>query len=239
MESYKSKSILSKIVVGGLFVAMLLENATGQSTHNSFLSKSVKDGFENNVSAIQAEPTSLKEEISKLSLNQDERMKEQQQILNAEISARNEQDKFLQSLIDAINSKQRFAAEIRSPMDQFDLPKGYINNFTEIFDVGNNFNPKTGSFRINNEDQFSNGNYIFNVNAMKYTFAYGDISVWKNQKPIKVIDIFNTEIMNSVFTLYLQKGDEVKLKNEKYSVRSRIIVTSDYPLTFTGYGPFY
>ena len=124
-------------------------------------------------------------------------------------------------------------------MDQFDLPKGYINNFTEIFDVGNNFNPKTGSFRINNEDLFSNGNYIFNVNAMQFRLAYGDISVWKNQERVKIIDRFYTGIMNNVFTLHLQKGDKVKLKNEKYSVYSKIIVTSDYPLTFTGYGPFY
>ena len=72
----------------------------------------LQDGLEHNVSAIQAEPTNLREKVSKLSLNQDERMKEQQQILNAGISARNgnEPENALQynpQLIDGINSKPR------------------------------------------------------------------------------------------------------------------------------------
>ena len=60
-----------------------------------------QDGLENNVSAIQAELGNLREEILKLSLKQDEQMKEQQQILSAEISARMAQN------VDYIDSKPR------------------------------------------------------------------------------------------------------------------------------------
>merc|ERR1712012_1170487 len=41
----------------------------------------------------------------------------------------------------ALENKPRFAAEIRS--DQY-LPKGDITGFTELVDVGNNFDPQTG-----------------------------------------------------------------------------------------------
>ena len=81
----------------------------------------IQDGLENNESAIQAELANLREEILKLSLKQEEQMKEQQQILSAEITARknlqsfldaeitarNGQDKVLQSSIEAIYAKPK------------------------------------------------------------------------------------------------------------------------------------
>ena len=64
----------------------------------------------------------------------------------------------------------------------------------------------------------------------------GLITVYKNQDVVQRIyesDGGNFLMMNSVFTLHLQKGDEVKLDN-RYD--ESIYVDSDYyPFTFTGY----
>ena len=138
----------------------------------------------------------------------------------------------------------RFAAEIQTPLAQhYYLLDTYITDFTELVDVGNNFDPKTGIFTIKEEDQ--EGNYIFHINAYKEgdgwlhidegTGEIGVIFVYKNQEHVHSIyeqDARNSLKMNSVFTLHLKKGDEVRLKNE-YS-RSVFITVVD-PFTFTGY----
>ena len=82
-----------------------------------------------------------------------------------------------------------------------------------------------------------NGNYIFQINGFKSgrRGKEGVIEVLKNNDSIQHIfeeDEQNSLMLNSVFTLHLQKGDEVKLYN--YYDES-IYVQSDIPLTFTGY----
>jgi len=224
--------------MGGLLVAMVLENATGRSTHNSVISKSVKDGLENNASAIQAEFANLREEISKLSFH-----------LNSEVSARmaqnvniqsvlarlQRQDNILQSSIDSINAKPSFAAEIR-PSSGYDyLPWGDITGYTELVDVGNNFDPKTGRLTIKDEQQ--NGAYIFRVSGFKNGSRGQEavIEVLKNNDFIQQIfeeDEKHSLMVNSVFTLHLQKGDEVKLRHNN---DESIYVNSYNPFTFTGH----
>merc|ERR1712198_319776 len=114
MESCKIKTVLSTMYMGGLFVTMLLEATTGQSTHSSIISESVKDGSENNANAIQAELATLREEISKLSLKQDEQMKNQQLNLSNEKSEREKQDNVLQSLNDAeVSARQKQDNELQ------------------------------------------------------------------------------------------------------------------------------
>ena len=67
----------------------------------------LQDGSENNANAIQAELATLREEISKLSLKQDEQMKNQQLNLRNEKSEREKQDNVLQSLNDAEVSERK------------------------------------------------------------------------------------------------------------------------------------
>ena len=64
MESCKCKSVLSKICVLGLIVAMLCQATIGQSTHNSSISKSVKVG-ENNISLSSMYVVILGESVCK------------------------------------------------------------------------------------------------------------------------------------------------------------------------------
>ena len=61
----------------------------------------------------------MREEILKLSLKQEEQMKEQQQILSAEISARMAQDEMLQSFL---------AAEITARNGQDDVLQSSIDS---------------------------------------------------------------------------------------------------------------
>jgi len=156
----------------------------------------------------------------------------------------------------AIEKKPRFTAEIRpsstlfcdddetGPQSISFLSVGDITNFTELVDVGDIFNPTTGRLTIN-EDSLE-GKYEFQVNAYKvgefHSPIYGkivgkegEIIVYKNQKCVQVIfeqDEGHFLMMNAVFTLHLQKGDEVKLENK--SLKS-IFVDRVAPLTFTGH----
>merc|ERR1712203_134744 len=133
----------------------------------------------------------------------------------------------------AIENKPRFAAEIRpSPSSGYSLPKGDITDFTELVDVGGIFNPTTGRLTTNGE-----GDFLLHVSAYK-SGNYGnrgEIMVFKNEYVVQEIrenDEENSSMMNAVFTLHLQKGDEVKLNNR---VDESIHVHSYNPLTFTGY----
>ena len=61
------------------------------------------------------------------------------------------------------------------------------------------------------------------------------IKAFKNQQKVQEIneeDRDNTLVMNTVFTLHLQKGDEVKLNNGNLGA---IYVYKGDPFTFIGY----
>merc|ERR1719336_1478564 len=77
--------------------------------------------------------------------------------------------KILDTRTTALENKPRFAAEKRS--DQH-LPKGYITGFTELVDVGNNFDPQTGRLTI--KDEMDAGMYTFIVNAFKESGDSGE-----------------------------------------------------------------
>jgi len=115
------------------------------------------------------------------------------------------------------------------------LSVGDITNFTELVDVGDIFNPTTGRLKIN-EDSLE-GKYVFYVSARKgknYE-KKGMITVYRNQEDVLEIyesDEGNDLMFNVVFTLHLQKGDEVKLYNH---YDESIYVNSVIPFTFTGY----
>merc|ERR1712012_1480469 len=131
----------------------------------------------------------------------------------------------------ALENKPRFAAEIRpSSLDY--LPKGDITDFTELIDIGNIFDPQTGRLTIKDEGMYS---LIVSGFKNRNHGNIGLIYVYKNHDLVQRIyegDKENFLMMNVVFTLHLQKGDEVKLYN--YYDES-IYVNSDYPFTFTGY----
>jgi len=137
----------------------------------------------------------------------------------------------------ALENKPRFAAEIRS--DQY-LPKGDITGFTELVDVGNNFDPQTGRLTI--KDEMDAGMYTLIVNAFKGRDSgdsgenRGGIRVYKNHEKVQDIyesDAVNHFMMNGVFTLHLQKRDEVKLYD--HYDESIYVDGSYYPFTFIGY----
>ena len=111
----------------------------------------------------------------------------------------------------------------------------YISDYTELVDVGNNFDPKTGVFTINDEDQ--EGSYVFHINGYRdnKNGKHGSVMVYKNSISIQNIseeDGKNWLMMNSVVTTHLKKGDEVKVQN-RYG--DTIQVGGSYPFTFTGY----
>jgi len=126
----------------------------------------------------------------------------------------------------------RFIAEIRPSGNRY-LPKGDITGFTELLDYGDIFNPTTGRLTTNEE-----GDFILHVSAMK-PGGYGkrgEIHIYKNQYLVQKIIEGDEEyslMINSVFTLHLQKGDEVKL----YNVNDESILVSSYyyAFIFTGY----
>ena len=128
----------------------------------------------------------------------------------------------------------RFAAEIRPSSFNF-LPRGDITNFAELIDVGNNFDPMTGVFTIKEDKE--EGVYKFQISAFKNgrDKSEGWINAFKNLDFVLSIydwDNNNSLMMNSVFTLHLQKGDYVKLQN---IFGNTIEVNRGTPLTFTGY----
>merc|ERR1719367_863008 len=92
----------------------------------------------------------------------------------------------------ALENKPRFAAEIRQLLRGYTMPVGHITGFTELVDIGSNFDPQTGRLTIKDE-----GMYTLIVSALKH-----------KENPE------NGSNMNGVVTLHLQKGDEVKLYND-------------------------
>ena len=117
------------------------------------------------------------------------------------------------------------------------MPEGDITDFTELVDVGSNFDPKTGRLTINNDEQ--NGYYVFHISAYKSydNGKLGDIRAFRNHDvhPFQSIfeyDVENDLMMNSVVTSHLQNGDKVILTNG-YS--DSVYVDSIHPSTFTGY----
>jgi len=132
----------------------------------------------------------------------------------------------------AIEKKPRFAAEKRSGSY---LSSGDITDFMELVNIGDIFNPTTGRLSIN-EDSLE-GKYLFYVSAYKSGFhgKKGLIKAYKNQDLVQQIyesDEGNGLMMNAIFTLHLQKGDEVKLCSQ---YDESIYVNSYQPFTFTGY----
>ena len=92
----------------------------------------------------------------------------------------------------------------------------------------------TGVFAINEDKE--EGVYKFQISVFKdgRGKSEGLIIVLKNQDWAYSIydwDNTNSYMMNSVFTLHLQKGDNVELRNGN----SDSIAVIDTPLTFTGY----
>ena len=115
------------------------------------------------------------------------------------------------------------------------MPYGDITGFTEFIDIGNNFDPHTGRFTIKDIQQ--SGLYTFHISAWKMDIhgKEGEIKVYKNEEDVQHIyenDAEHSLMMNSVFTLRLFEGDEVKLVNGN---DESIYVTSLIPFTFTGY----
>ena len=115
------------------------------------------------------------------------------------------------------------------------MQAGDITGFTELVDVGDNFDPTTGRFKI--KDEVEKGMYSLHISALKNGSKGkpGRISVYKNQDLVQTI--YETDggdylMMNIVVTLYLQIGDEVKLEN---IYDESIFVDGAHPFTFTGY----
>jgi len=138
-----------------------------------------------------------------------------------------------------IENKPRFAAEIR-PYSYSYLPKGDIKGYNELIDVGNNFNPSTGVFTVGNKEE-DEGTYVFLFSGYKsrsnglYNGKEGFIKVYKNGN--RVQDNYETDTshslqMNSIVSVNLKKGDEIKLYNY---YDDSVVVRSGHPFTFTGY----
>ena len=116
------------------------------------------------------------------------------------------------------------------------MPIGDITDYNdELIDVNNNFDPKTGVFTLTKDSE--NGVYKFEVSGIKSVDRgqKGEIHLFKNNDLFQKIyegDDSNSLMMNGDFTLHLQKGDEVKLRNHK---EDSIWVGIYFPFTFTGY----
>ena len=127
----------------------------------------------------------------------------------------------------------RFVAEIRTERPLL-LPAGDIANYTELIDVHKNFNPITGVFSLENDAE--KGTYVFLLSGLKggKDKERGYLQVFKNNQRVNGIYEENTMHLqiNSVFAFNLQKGDEVKLYNDKIN---SIEISNGRPFTFTGY----
>ena len=64
-------------------------------------------------------------------------------------------------------------------MTQGYLSPGYITNYDELIDVGNNFNPSTGVFTVGNKEE-DEGTYVFLFSGRKWSGKDGHIKVYKN-----------------------------------------------------------
>ena len=132
----------------------------------------------------------------------------------------------------------QFAAEIRPSSNYGFLQSGWMNGYTELIDVGNNFNPQTGAFTLMTDAQ--QGFYFFQFQGYKIGGKRGQIQIVKNDRPVADItegDDKNPSMITGLITLYLKKGDKVRLHNfEDDSIFvSRDYFTVDHPFTFTGY----
>jgi len=197
----------------------------------------LKDEYSKAVSDLKAELMNeqnlkilaLEKEISNLkSILMETNCKEVKECLAEDLSN-------LQSNIDDINGKPRFAAEIRPPGLGFNLPRDDITSYSELVDANNNFDPSTGVFTITDDND--SGYYSFQFSGFKTNAdrKEGLVEVFINNEYLQSIYEEETDyglMMSSVFTLHLQKGDEVKLYNY-YS--DSIWVSNWYPFTFTGY----
>ena len=112
--------------------------------------------------------------------------------------------------------------------------KGDITDFTELTDVNNNFNPRTGVFTINKNSE--KGYYKFYVTGRKsgQNKKEGKIYVYKNKDKVQEIydsDPDNWSMLSSIFTIHLKKGDEVKLQNQQ---SDSVYYNKDVSFTFSG-----
>ena len=129
----------------------------------------------------------------------------------------------------------RFVAVKRSAPNNY-LPNGDITDYDELIDVGDHFNPSTGVFTVGNKEE-DEGTYVFLFSGPKSgsNGKKGRISVFKNGNEVQSnyeSDASQFLLMNSIMSINLKKGDEIKLYNWN---ADSIYVRSDYPFTFTGY----
>ena len=108
-------------------------------------------------------------------------------------------------------------------------------------DVSNNFDPGTGVFSLNEDDEEGVYTFYFNGHKARYDKP-GQIRVkhksYDGRQYSHYVDWTNSDFEindvthRGVVTHYLRKGDEVKLSNMK---SNSIWVTHENPFTFTGY----
>jgi len=134
-----------------------------------------------------------------------------------------------------IENKPRFAAQIGPSLGYY-LSVGYITDYDELIDVGNNFNPSTGVFTVGNKEE-DQGTYVFLFSGYKIggNGKKGRILVYKNGIQVQYnyeTDASHSLQMNDIMSFNLKKGDEIKLYND---YDDSIYVSSVDPFTFTGY----
>ena len=120
------------------------------------------------------------------------------------------------------------------------MPVGDITHYDEQIDVGDNFNPSTGTFTVGNKKE-DEGTYVF--------FYHGHNAGWKNAKITLFFnstinnykstnhhftneeDTSNSLAINAIVSMNLRKGDVIWLHNH----HDNIYASSPVPFTFTGY----
>merc|ERR1712223_1582681 len=134
----------------------------------------------------------------------------------------------LQNQIEAINYTPRFSAKIASAA-AFYMPKGYITNFIEFVDVGDDFDPSFGTFTVSQA-----GTYVFHFSGLKFSGNVGAIYFAINNQIAQNTLESDTQAfpLNGLVTVYLNVGDVVALYNQ-YGVS--IYVHAIDPFTFHGY----
>ena len=112
------------------------------------------------------------------------------------------------------------------------MPVGYITGYSELIDVGNNFDPQSGIFTLNMEEE--EGIFVFQYQGYKSRTMKGWIQVYKNgeavQQTLEKDD--DNSMLTGIVTLDLHVGDQVVLVNYN---NDSIVVTRSDPFTFTGY----
>jgi len=201
-----------------------LQNQIDSLFRNITADKEDIDDLKENVANLEVSITDIESEVDDV----DQRVIENTQ--NIDSNVENIGD--IQTNLNTLENKPRFAAEISSLTSGSYLPLEDITDFTEKIDIGNIFDPKTGIVTIKDE-----GTYVFQISAHKDN-AYGQVGfirVYKNHgltRRINEGDGGHDLMLNMVFTFDLQKGDEVKLSNV---YEESIYVDSYFPFTFIGY----